>query len=288
MPMAVRRRRRWLRVPPPIVPIARNDRLDRVSPLALVVLALLASAMVHVVLAVSAGHLHLRPPARKWTPRESIRVAVVEEQPPPPPPPSVPVPAPVAPPVRAHVPRATPHPAARPLPTPPAPVPAPAPAPPTPTTAPTTAEPPLLMPGMSLSATSAAGGVAVRPGAAPGGGPGTGQAGGGAEAHAGVGPIVPGYALTEEPVFLDNVSSAEMRRLYPEDARRDKVEGPVRLKLLVDDQGAVRKATVIEDPTGAFRAAAIKVARLYRFRPARVNGQAVATQIEFTIHFELD
>ena len=100
--------------------------------------------------------------------------------------------------------------------------------------------------------------------------------------------LVASYGLTEEPVFLDNVSPEQMRRLYPEAARREKIEDVVRVKLIVDDDGSVAKVTVVTEPGNGFREAALKVARLYRFKPARVNGRAVATEIAFTIHFVLD
>ncbi|MES1210143.1 MAG: energy transducer TonB [Pseudomonadota bacterium] len=89
-------------------------------------------------------------------------------------------------------------------------------------------------------------------------------------------------------MFLDNVSSAEMRRFYPEEARKAKLEADVRVKLLVDEQGQVARATLVSDPSGAFGRAALKVARLYRFKPARLNDRRVATEIAFVIHFELN
>jgi protein TonB len=60
------------------------------------------------------------------------------------------------------------------------------------------------------------------------------------------------------------------------------------VRLLVDADGSVARAVVTSDPTGMFARAAVRVARLYRFRPAKVSGRAVATEIDFTIHFELD
>jgi TonB family protein len=120
-------------------------------------------------------------------------------------------------------------------------------------------------------------------------GGGGGRASGGGEGEpSGTKPIAPAYALTEEPVFLDNVSAADIRRYYPEEARKAKVEGAVRMRLLVDDDGSVARASVLADPTSMFAHAAMKVARLYRFKPAKIDGRRVATEIEFTIHFELD
>jgi TonB family protein len=287
MPRASKRRRRVFPIAPLVVPAAREGALDRTSPLVLVLLALIASGMVHLVLVAAAGRFHRQAASAHWAPRESVRVAVVEK--PAPPPPAVAA-TPGTPEAPVH--RHTPRPAARPASAtpraseqPPSPVPTPTPA--APSEAPS-AELPLLVPGLSLSATSQTGTLGVRTGSHRGGGGGPSEGGDGAAGEASIGEIAPAYALTEEPVFLDNVSSAEIRRYYPEPARRAKLEGPVRLKLLVDDQGVVRRATVVDDPTGAFRAAALKVARLYKFKPAKINGRHVATEIEFTIRFELD
>jgi len=98
----------------------------------------------------------------------------------------------------------------------------------------------------------------------------------------------PVYQVTEPPSYLDNVSPEEMRKLYPEDARKAELEAQVRVKLVVDDDGTVAKAELLDKPGHGFAEAALKVARLLRFRPAKVNGRAVATEIpSFTINFEL-
>jgi hypothetical protein len=50
----------------------------------------------------------------------------------------------------------------------------------------------------------------------------------------------------------------------------------------------VLKVVVTDDPGQGFGPAAAKLARLYRFKPARIDGRAVATEIPFTIRFVLD
>jgi TonB family protein len=61
------------------------------------------------------------------------------------------------------------------------------------------------------------------------------------------------------------------------------------VKLVVDDDGSVADVKVVrwvhrEYP---FDEAARRLARLYRFKPAKVDGQAVATEVTFTIRWEL-
>jgi protein TonB len=160
-------------------------------------------------------------------------------------------------------------------------------APPPPTEeAPTISDaPPVVIPGASLSATTAGGTVAV----------GVGNTLRGRAQKADAGEVRPyraaeyaeSYALTEAPVFLDNVSYEQLRSFYPEEARKLSLAGSVRTRLLIDSDGSVAQVTVLSDAGHGFGAAAAKVAKLYRFKPGRINGRAVATEISMTINFEL-
>ena len=74
----------------------------------------------------------------------------------------------------------------------------------------------------------------------------------------------------------------------PAEAARAGVEGEVKLRLLVDETGRVRSVTVLRDPGHGLGPAAARIARRYfRFRPARLGGEPVATEIPFTVLFEL-
>jgi TonB family protein len=266
---------------------ARESALDRVPVLLFLAGAVVVSGAAHALVVSLASRV--KQAAAAPLPPVTVKVAVVDRPPPPPLPAPVEMPgAPEAPPKRSPRPT-TKHASPAPAPTPAPPTETPAPVPEAP--APPSNEPPLMMPGVALSATSTAGGLGIRAGGggrvARGkgtGGDGSGDGGG----EPGLGEIAPAYALTEEPVFLNNVSAAELQRYYPEAARKEHVEGVVRVKMLISDQGTVAKATLINDPTGVFSSAALKVARLYRFRPAKISGRKVATEIEFAIHFELN
>jgi len=75
---------------------------------------------------------------------------------------------------------------------------------------------------------------------------------------------------------------------YPPEAARAGVEGEVKLRLLVDETGQVRQATVLRDPGYGLGPAAARIARrFFRFKPARLGGEPVATEIPFTVLFEL-
>lgn len=76
---------------------------------------------------------------------------------------------------------------------------------------------------------------------------------------------------------------------YPEPLRDARVEGTVRVRLLVRADGSVDPATVsIEDASAeAFGDAALSVAERMRFRPAIVGGLAVSVWVTVPILFEV-
>ncbi|EIT68491.1 MULTISPECIES: energy transducer TonB [Hydrocarboniphaga] len=76
---------------------------------------------------------------------------------------------------------------------------------------------------------------------------------------------------------------------YPQDARRNRIEGYVKLDLLVAPDGSVRSAKVVDaKPKGLFDASAVTAVLKWRFKPKTVDGKAVeqrgVQKIEFTIN----
>ena len=142
---------------------------------------------------------------------------------------------------------------------------------------------PIVMQGLTLQSTARAsndvqlpsgGGalVGVRSsGAAPSGG-------------GGVGRLVDAGDVTEPPAV---VARAELRRFYPAEAMKNGFEGDVKLRLLVAQDGTLAQVDILRDPGEGLGDAGARAIRSYRFRPARVNGEAVATIIHFTLHFVL-
>jgi protein TonB len=216
---------------------------------------------------------------------QKIEVAVVERpRPPPPPPPKIEPPKPEPPkPVVQHKPI--------PLPRPPPDAPPPPkdlkPLPPPPTAeAPKPTPAPVVIPGLTLSSTSATGSFAVSVGNT------FGAPGKYAANPADVKPYkaehyAAAYAITENPVDLNNLTDDEMRKFYPPEALKDQLEAEVRAKITIDDDGSVVKVVILEAAGHGFDDAARKLLMKKRFKPAKVNGQVVATEIPFTLHFEL-
>ena len=97
--------------------------------------------------------------------------------------------------------------------------------------------------------------------------------------------VVASAAQVNELPEWSNRGAIDLRRYYPPDALKKEFEGPVVLKLLIDADGSIVKAEVISDPGEGLGAAGVKAIRDFKFRPAKVNGEAVATTITFTLNF---
>jgi periplasmic protein TonB len=99
--------------------------------------------------------------------------------------------------------------------------------------------------------------------------------------------FVPSYQLTDAPVPLNG--DVIGHEYYPPQAQKDGVEGQVTLQLTVDASGRVTAAKVLQGAGHGFDEAAMRGAReKLRFKPARLDGQAVGTEIAYKITFLLD
>lgn len=79
-----------------------------------------------------------------------------------------------------------------------------------------------------------------------------------------------------------------VRPLYPEAARRDNIEGNLKLKLRIDDLGRVQDVEVVEaSPPGIFDEAALAAFRKARFQPAMKDGRPVRYEAYIRVEFEL-
>lgn len=238
------------------------------------------SLCLHAGLAAAVSRL---PPPSGLARQEALQIAVVETAPPP----AQVAPPKLLPPHRmarmrlARIPPAAP-PAER------SPPPRSTDLPPPSATAKEKAPAPLVVTGITLESTSQGGSLAVGTGNTLGGAPEEKAATPGAAAPYKASGYAPAGQLTGLPRPL-NAGSVNLRRYYPERARKDGFEGDVVLRLFIDADGAVSRAEVLSDPgEGLGAAAALAVQREYRFSPGTVNGVPVATTVPFTVHFTLD
>jgi periplasmic protein TonB len=242
-----------------------------------------ASAALHA--ALFAALLLARPPVERRA--EPVEVQIVETAPPPPPaPPPEPEPAPA------------PRPARRPRVarlSPPLPEDAPSPprlpddAPPPPNETPLPGAPPAkpgpVRIGITMESTTTAGAYAAPVGNSMyGQAPRRGQDPASAQPYA-----ADRYVPPTEVTTLPQVERCELPRdEYPAAAKRLEREAEVKLRLVIDEEGRIRDARVLGDPGYGFGEAAVaSVRRHCRFRPARKGGEAVATEITYTVRYEL-
>lgn len=275
--------------------------LDALRPrTAMWVIVVLLSLALHGALA--AGLSIYEPPPEETKLRVPVEVRVVEAPPPEPEPPPPPPPAPEPPPEpvpepeipREAVVQADPPPPPKkppkrkPEPEKPAP-PAPPPADPK---AEAPAEPPPLM-GISFEGTAtSATGIAVPQGTATGsrdGAPtGTGRPGPRAPS-----PPPKGDGDGEAPVPVAGVTELpklifEVKPEFPDELKRQGIEGKVVLSVVVQSDGRVGRVEVIDRLHPELDRLAQRAAKRLRFRPANVRGTAVAVRIPYTFYFVID
>lgn len=80
----------------------------------------------------------------------------------------------------------------------------------------------------------------------------------------------------------------EVRPIYPEDAKKEGLQGSVVLEILIDNKGTVRDAKVLKSLDLRFDKAALIAIKKFKFRPAMVDKSAVAVKIKYAIKFVLE
>lgn len=77
--------------------------------------------------------------------------------------------------------------------------------------------------------------------------------------------------------------------VYPPAAKRRNIEGWIKVKFVVDEQGQVGRVSVLDaEPEGVFEQAVLRCISGWRFRPGTRGGMAVKALVEQTITFKLE
>lgn len=77
--------------------------------------------------------------------------------------------------------------------------------------------------------------------------------------------------------------------IYPLRARQRGIEGWVKVRFLVDEQGSVSQVTLLDShPEGLFDKSVQRCVSGWKFKPGTIEGVAVTSQVETTINFELE
>jgi protein TonB len=90
--------------------------------------------------------------------------------------------------------------------------------------------------------------------------------------------------VDSQPQVIGRVNPA-----YPYAARQKNLEGVVIVRFLVDVEGKVTRASVVQaNPTQIFDQAALEAVRKWRFAPAQLDGEKVATWMSVPIRFKMN
>lgn len=77
--------------------------------------------------------------------------------------------------------------------------------------------------------------------------------------------------------------------VYPHSAKRRNIEGWVKVRFVVDENGTVGKVSVLAaKPEGVFEQSVLRCVSGWRFKPGTVGGVAVNALVEQTITFKLE
>ena len=81
---------------------------------------------------------------------------------------------------------------------------------------------------------------------------------------------------------------AKVPPAYPEDARKERLEGVVVIQTVIGKDGAIERTRVLKGVHPSLDRAAVEAVRQWRFEPALLDGKAVAVHYNLTINYRLD
>ena len=91
------------------------------------------------------------------------------------------------------------------------------------------------------------------------------------------------YLVTRMPESL-----GEVRVPLPEEAKKKKIQGTVVLDILIDEQGRVREAILVQGPGMGLNEAAAGAVMRMKFKPAYIESKPVAVRIRYSYNFVWD
>ena len=99
-----------------------------------------------------------------------------------------------------------------------------------------------------------------------------------------IGPALKG--VRGGPVTVANITNRKQPR-YPEDLRRERIQGVVTLEVLIDASGKLIRVTPIAAPHEGFVQPALDAVKQWHFSPPTLEGRAVALLGQVSVHFVL-
>jgi len=100
-------------------------------------------------------------------------------------------------------------------------------------------------------------------------------------------PEVTSLTNVEQPQIVGGRGSYYLQIRYPEAARREGIEGRLRLRFVVTEDGSPEHIEVVEPLHPLTDTAAVRALRSVDFRPARHEGDSVAVWMSLPVRFRL-
>lgn len=75
--------------------------------------------------------------------------------------------------------------------------------------------------------------------------------------------------------------------VYPDSLKRAGVSGVVAVAIVIDERGAVIDATVSKSSNVGFNEPSLEALHAWKFKPARVGGEAVKVRVTVPMHFRV-
>jgi len=95
-------------------------------------------------------------------------------------------------------------------------------------------------------------------------------------------------SIKRRPMPIGNTDFVDARKDYPEEAKRLGIEGTLKVRLVVDEEGRVAERELVNRLGYGLDELALRLAKKLRFEPATdTNGRAVAAVVVWTFHFTL-
>jgi protein TonB len=89
---------------------------------------------------------------------------------------------------------------------------------------------------------------------------------------------------------LDNHprTTTQVSPVYPEEMKRQGIEGTVIVEFIVDESGRVTNPRVVKSDDPAFEAPTLRAVAGWRFEPGRKDGRRVSFKMAVPVSYKLD
>jgi protein TonB len=96
-----------------------------------------------------------------------------------------------------------------------------------------------------------------------------------------------GTVSLQTPGLIKPRPTREVKPRYTPEAMRAKLQGSVTVQVVVETNGTVARARVLESAHSEFNDLALEAVKAWRFDPATLNGEAVSVAANLTLEFRL-